>query len=74
MSLVSHDSREDEKLGQIFDVYIRPSQPYIMVDTHREQLASGMTVVSEVKTGKRKIIEFFLYPIIKYLHEGFSVW
>ncbi|HEY9683942.1 MAG TPA: HlyD family type I secretion periplasmic adaptor subunit [Oculatellaceae cyanobacterium] len=73
VSLVSHDSREDEKLGQIFDVYIRPSESYIKVDNRREQLASGMTVISEVKTGRRRIIEFFLYPIVKYLHEGFSV-
>jgi hemolysin D len=29
--------------------------------------------VAEVKIGKRRIIEFFVYPLVKYLREGMSV-
>lgn len=30
-------------------------------------------VASKIKVGKRRIIEFFIYPLIKYLDEGVSV-
>jgi hemolysin D len=32
-----------------------------------------LSVSAEVKVGKRRIIEFFIYPLIKYLDEGVSV-
>jgi len=32
-----------------------------------------MNVTTEIKVGKRKIIEFFIYPIIQYMDEGLSV-
>lgn len=73
VTLVAHDSKEDDKLGQIFDVYVRPKSPYMLVEGKTQKLASGMTVVTEVKIGKRRIIEFFIYPMIKYLHEGMGV-
>ena len=33
----------------------------------------GMSVTAEIKVGKRRVIEFFIYPIIQYLDEGLSV-
>jgi hemolysin D len=27
----------------------------------------------EIKVGKRRVIEFFIYPLIKYLDEGMSI-
>lgn len=33
----------------------------------------GMTVAAEVNIGKRRVIEFFLFPIIRYLDEGLKV-
>ena len=50
-----------------------PTKSSLMVDGHRESLTSGMSLVGEIKVGKRRIIEFFIYPLIKYLHEGMSV-
>jgi len=32
---------------------------------HARDLASGMTATAEVKTGKRRIIDFILSPIAK---------
>ena len=32
-----------------------------------------MTVTTEFKVGRRRVIEFFVYPLIKYLDEGISV-
>ena len=34
---------------------------------------TGMSLSAEINVGKRRIIEFFIYPLIKYLDEGMSV-
>ena len=73
VKLASHDSRDDDKLGPVFDVYIEPKKQSLIVDGKPERLAAGMTVTAEVKIGKRRIIEFFVYPLVKYLHEGMSI-
>ena len=33
----------------------------------------GMSVTAEINVGKRRVIEFFLFPVIKYLDEGLKV-
>lgn len=37
------------------------------------KLKPGMTVMAEVNVGKRRVIEFFLFPVIRYLDEGLKV-
>lgn len=37
------------------------------------KIKPGMTVTAEVNVGKRRVIEFFLFPIIRYLDEGLKV-
>jgi hemolysin D len=32
-----------------------------------------LAVTTEINVGKRRVIEFFLFPIIKYLDEGLKV-
>jgi hemolysin D len=70
---VDKDSREDEKLGPVYTAYIEPIDRQVKVDGHWQKLSSGMSVSAEIKTGKRRIITFFIYPLIKHLDEGFSV-
>lgn len=36
-------------------------------------LKPGMSVTAEINVGKRRVIEFFLFPIIRYLDEGLKV-
>ncbi|PKN65789.1 MAG: hypothetical protein CVU54_18490 [Deltaproteobacteria bacterium HGW-Deltaproteobacteria-12] len=40
-------------------------------DVHK--IKPGMSVMAEVNVGKRRVIEFFLFPIIRYLDEGLKV-
>ena len=70
---VSKDSIEDERLGLVYEVYIQPEQTTLLVDGKETPITAGMSVAAEVKVGKRRIIEFFIYPLIKYLDEGMSV-
>ena len=37
------------------------------------QIKPGMTVTVEINVGKRRVLEFFLFPVIKYLDEGLKV-
>lgn len=62
---VGSDSVKDEKLGEVFKVYLRPEQLTLKVDGKVTPITSGMTVMSEIKVGKRRMIEFFLNPVIK---------
>ncbi len=70
---VSKDSIEDEHLGLVYEVYIAPEKNTLFVDGIETPISAGMSVTAEVKVGKRRIIEFFIYPLIKYLDEGISV-
>jgi hemolysin D len=70
---VSRDSIEDKNLGLVYEAYIRPEETRLMVGGAETELATGMSVTAEIMVGKRRVIEFFIYPLIKYLDEGISV-
>ncbi|WP_457625340.1 HlyD family type I secretion periplasmic adaptor subunit [Persephonella sp.] len=68
--LVSKDSIEDEKLGRVYEVYIDLLKSCL---SENKCAKPGMTVLAEINIGKRRVIEFFIYPIIRYMDEGLSV-
>lgn len=70
---VSKDSIEDKNLGLVYEVYVRPQQKTMVVEGRETAISAGMSVTAEIKVGKRRLIEFFIYPLIKYLDEGVSV-
>lgn len=70
---VSKDSIEDERLGPIYEVYVKPLNKTLLVEGEEVSISTGMSVIAEIEVGKRRIIEFFIYPLIKYLDEGISV-
>ena len=70
---VSDDAVEDEKLGPVYEVYLKPEKNYLTVKGKKEYLSFGMSVTAELKVGERRVINFFIYPLIKYLDEGMSV-
>jgi hypothetical protein len=55
----------DEKRGATFPVTLALSQKQIAVDGKMVGLAPGMNLVAEIKTGKRRVIEYLLSPIQK---------
>jgi hemolysin D len=70
---VSDDAVEDKKLGSVYEVFIRPEKEYLSLDGKRYFIRPGMGVTAEMKVGKRRVINFFIYPLIRYLDEGLSV-
>ena len=70
---VSKNSTDDEKLGPVYEVFITPVDTTLLVEGKQASMTSGMSLTAEIKVGKRRIIEFFIYPLIKYLDEGIKV-
>lgn len=70
---ISPDAIEDQKMGMVYKVRVKPAWTDLLVEGRRVSIAPGMTASVEIKTGSRRIIEFFLSPIIKYARESISV-
>ncbi len=73
VTVVSPNSVKDEQLGEIYEVYIEPKNTTLMVEGKEQTIKYGMTTTNEIKIGKRRIIEFFIYPLIKYFDESIKV-
>jgi hemolysin D len=67
---VSHDAINDEKRGLIYSTRVKMDQSTINVDGIDVNLSPGMAVSVEIKTGKRRVIEYFLNPLLQYGHES----
>ncbi len=70
---ISANAIQDEKLGLIYEVFVEPQQTSLIVEGEERYLMPGMSATAEMKVGKRRIIELFVYPLIKYFDEGISV-
>ena len=42
----------------------------LLVDGHAEPIAPGMAVTAEIKTGRRRVIDYLLAPLREYVHDG----
>jgi hemolysin D len=73
VTVVSPNSVQDERLGYVYEVYIKPKNTTLLVEGKEQSIKFGMTTTNEIKIGKRRIIEFFIYPLIKYLDESIKV-
>jgi len=67
---ISGDAVQDEKLGLIFPSRLTLLDNKILADGQIVQLKPGMSVTAEIKTGKRRVIEYLLSPVMKYLNES----
>lgn len=71
VTMVTADAVNDEKRGAIFPVTLALAQEQIDVDGRWIHLAPGMNLTAEIKTGKRRVIEYLLSPIQKATEESF---
>ena len=67
---VSHDAIEDEKRGLVYSTRVAMERGSMDVDGARVRLSPGMAVTVEIKTGKRRVIEYFLSPLIEAVSES----
>lgn len=67
---ISKDALIDEELGPVYQMRLTMEKDAINVHGKDVKLSPGMTVVAEIKTGKRRVIEYILAPFIKYKSES----
>jgi hemolysin D len=71
VSSVSADAVQDQKNQLLYNVYIKLNSNVFIVNGAVVPLTSGMMLTAEIKTGKRKIIDYFLSPLIQNTTEAF---
>jgi hemolysin D len=67
---VSNDAVSHETLGLVYAMRVRMDRSVMPVEGKLVNLTPGMAVTVEVKTGKRRLIEFFLSPLLRYQQES----
>jgi hemolysin D len=70
---ISPDAIEDERLGLVYKINIQLGDKVLSLQGKSMNICPGMTVTAEIKTGTRRIIEFFFEPIIKYTDESLKL-
>jgi hemolysin D len=67
---VSNDAVTDEDKGLVYASRVEMEKPAIRVGSKLVNLSPGMAVTVEVKTGKRRLIEYLLSPLLRYKNES----
>lgn len=70
VTTLSADAVNDEKRGAIFPATLALQSTSIDVDGKTIRLAPGMNLTAEIKTGKRRVIEYLMNPVQKHLGES----
>ena len=67
---VTADAVNDDKRGAIFPAVLTLGHSGIAVDGKRISLSPGMNVTAEIKTGKRRVIDYLLSPVQRAVSES----
>lgn len=67
---IGNDSVEDPQLGWVFRLRLKLEHDSIRVEDRMVTLSPGMATTAEIRTGKRRLIEFFLSPLLRYKQES----
>ena len=64
------DALGDAKKTLVYKMRLKMAKSSLRVDGKEVGLGPGMAVTAEVKTGKRRLIEYFLSPLIQHVGES----
>ena len=72
MQWVGNDAMSDPQLGLVFPVRILLSDTRLpnLVNGRRGVVAPGMSVTADIAIGSRRVLEYFLAPILRYKQES----
>ena len=70
VQLVTADAVADDRRGAVFPARLLLDASRIDVDGRMIRLSPGMNVTAEIKTGRRRVIEYLLSPIQRAGREG----
>ena len=69
---ISNDAIEDEKRGPLYSIRIALDKNKINVGGKMVALSPGMSVRAEIRTSKRRIIEYFLSPLQQHVDQSLN--
>lgn len=67
---IEHASVLDEQLGDIYPTIVELTTHHIEADGKRIRLLPGMSGIVDIKTGRRKLIEYIIAPFLRYKDEA----
>lgn len=69
---VGTDAVQDEKLGPVYPVriHLTTKQTPYLVNGRKGDVSAGMTVTADIRTGERRMISYFLAPLLRYKEEA----
>jgi hemolysin D len=67
---LSNDAISDENLGLVYLCRVLLKKTKMQIKNKWVNLSPGMSVMVEIKTGQRRIIDYFLSPLMKYAQES----
>lgn len=59
--------------GYVFKAHIRTEDSRFVIDGEPRPVVSGMMAQADITTDRRRVIDFFLSPVLKYLDRGMRV-
>ena len=68
---IASDAVNDEQHGWVYPVRVHLEQPWLEIDGQERRLQPGMTLTADVVVGQRRLLEFFLSPLLRYQKETF---
>ncbi len=69
----SRAAAENANAGYVYKVRICTQQSQFVVNGEPRPIQAGMTVQADITTDRRRVIGFFLSPVMKYMDEGLKV-
>ncbi len=67
---ISYDAIEDEQLGLVYAATITLDSDTLTIEGQKVKLGAGMNITAEIKTGKRRVIDYLLSPLQKTIDES----
>jgi len=68
--VVSRDAVQVDKVGLVYAVRVSLARSAINIDGRPTPLLAGMSVSVEIKIGRRRLLEFFLSPLLRHARES----
>ena len=66
------ETKKDLPKGPVYAIKVLLNHSAMTIDGRQVALTPGMSVSIEIKTGSRRIIEYFLSPLMQHAHESFN--
>lgn len=66
---VGKKALENESQQKLYPVYIALGKQSVFIDGEQQKLQVGMAVTADIRTGQRRLLEYFMAPLLRYKNE-----